>query len=678
MFPHPVWTLEVDWDDDGAYDAVNEAVNLVGLHVRRGRDFFIKADGKGFERFTVGTATLTLNNPEGRYSALNAASPLYPNAKPGRYARIRVDNGTTVQDVLTGRIADIRPTGDMLSPQVQMILEDGWTWLRERAARIAVQESIGTATAIGMVLDNAEWPALWGDDLSGSADTIPYWWADQRQADEEIQDLAESELGLFTIAADGKGKFRGRHAIDDIVLTIHQADVQREVGLPQPWEVVRGEVKLTVYPRTRQATGELWRLQDQPYIEAGGKLTLVAPYSYDNQEVPALGIQQPEPTLDYTLAGMSSQSADLEEGDTSDFDSVATSGGATLVASAMAALRGNYGAAVTPAGAGTYAMGRLTGALDEGLFATGMLLDPHSLTMADGDSFTVLAVYMDVAVGGTTWVASVQLKRSSGQYTLQARYASDAGSWTYLTAVAIDDGPHSLALIHEAASSAGANDGEVRFYVDGLLVGSATGIDNDQRLPDAVQFGAFEGVDAGTSGTFYVDECWWCDVAVEPTPYGLTAQLEVTNGTGAGGALTFLRLRGDALTALNPAILEALAASDVRSVFEHDLPWQQNTNTGRDLADLMASLLSTSQLYPMVSMVGRPDLQFAVDLLDRIQLVLPDYGIDDEYRVGMIEHEWLDRAGMTVRTTLRSEFAITVDGYWMFPTQVGVTSIFGV
>ena len=571
MFPSPVWTLEVDWNDDGTYDAVNEAVNLVGLRVRRGRDFFIKAEGKGFERFAVGTATLTLKNLEGRYSALNAASPLYPNVKPGHYARIQVHDGTTLRNVLAGRIADIRPTGDVLNPRVQMVLEDGWTWLKERTASIAVQQTIGTAAAIGLVLDDAEWPTIWGRDLIGSADTIRYWWADQRQADEEIQDLAESELGLFTIAADGKARFRGRHSMDDLVLTVHQVDLEREVGLPQPWEVLRGTVKIFVHPRVREAAGEIWRLQDEVFIPAGESFTLFAPFSYNNVDVPALGVLAPRPYTDYLVNA-------------------------------------------SPGGGG----GDLT-------------LSPTIRTSAADNGWL-----------GIAWSPELGLFAAVANSGVGNRVMTspDGINWTIRTSAADNDW-HSIAWSPEL----------------GLFAAVAfTGVGNRVM----------------TSPDFFV----------APTVFGKTVKLAIANRGNAGGytgsPTSFLRIRGDALTATNPTILEATAAADVRSVFEHDLPWQQNTNTGWDLVNLMAMLLSGSQLYPMVSLVGKPQLQFAVDLLDRIRLVLPDYGIDDEFRLGMVEHEWLDPAGMVVRTTWRSELAVILDSYWMFPTQIGLTSVFGV
>ena len=56
-----------------------------------------------------------------------------------------------------------------------------------------------------------------------------------------------------------------------------------------------------------------------------------------------------------------------------------------------------------------------------------------------------------------------------------------------------------------AAAGAGANNGGVALWIDGVQRGSLSGLDNDTRRIERVRLGAASSVDAGTIGTYYLD-----------------------------------------------------------------------------------------------------------------------------------------------------------------------------
>lgn len=126
--------------------------------------------------------------------------------------------------------------------------------------------------------------------------------------------------------------------------------------------------------------------------------------------------------------------------------------------------------------------------------------DPNSITMANGNSFIPF-----IAQGGSRRAIQVLFNRSGGSYQMQVRTQNDAGTYLGTATVNISDAPHVIEILWVRATAAGANDGTLTFWLDGVQVGSVTGIDSDGRTVDTAQFGAVEGIDTGTRGTLYFD-----------------------------------------------------------------------------------------------------------------------------------------------------------------------------
>jgi hypothetical protein len=70
---------------------------------------------------------------------------------------------------------------------------------------------------------------------------------------------------------------------------------------------------------------------------------------------------------------------------------------------------------------------------------------------------------------------------------------------------AISNAWHVVEVEWQAASAAGANNGLYSLWVDGTLMGTISGVDNDTHRLDQAKLGVTAGVDATTSGSMLFD-----------------------------------------------------------------------------------------------------------------------------------------------------------------------------
>lgn len=298
------WGLDIDWDNDGKFSGDNDARKLSALTITRGRNFYIRADGKGFETQQAGRLDGIWENNDGRYDPYNISSPLYPNILPGRFFRLRVLTPTgNVYPVMSGILSDIRPDSAG-AKRVRVQGEDGIRFLRQSVST-AVKENYRTDEAITDMLAAIGWPAMWGNDLDIGIDVRPYWWVDKRSAYDEIYDLVNSELGQFFIAADGKATFRNRNASESSAAALNGTNFREGIEVAMPWEMVRDTVRVWVRPRVLVSGIEIWRYQEILSIAAGATIEIWADFTYNNNSVPAKTVTTPVATTDYTANSQS-------------------------------------------------------------------------------------------------------------------------------------------------------------------------------------------------------------------------------------------------------------------------------------------------------------------------------------------------------------------------------------
>ena len=127
--------------------------------------------------------------------------------------------------------------------------------------------------------------------------------------------------------------------------------------------------------------------------------------------------------------------------------------------------------------------------------------DPNSIQMSTGDNHFLL----HGLAGNSTPVMRVQFRFSNNAYQIRAALRNDATTWMITAWFMITDAPHVLELDWRAATTAGANNGALTFWIDGVQRAHIANIDNDTRRIDRARLGAVAGIDAGTRGTYYFD-----------------------------------------------------------------------------------------------------------------------------------------------------------------------------
>lgn len=127
--------------------------------------------------------------------------------------------------------------------------------------------------------------------------------------------------------------------------------------------------------------------------------------------------------------------------------------------------------------------------------------DPNTITMANLDAHFIFKGF----TGTATDVLQVEFRNSAGAYQIRAKLLNDSSVFVITNWFTIIDAPHYIELDWRAATAAGANNGGLTFWIDGVQQADLTGVDNDTWRIDRARLGALAGMDAGTIGTYYFD-----------------------------------------------------------------------------------------------------------------------------------------------------------------------------
>jgi uncharacterized protein YjiK len=190
----------------------------------------------------------------------------------------------------------------------------------------------------------------------------------------------------------------------------------------------------------------------------------------------------------------------FESGTLSAWSSSVTGGG-DLSVTAAGALVGNYGLqAVINDNNSIYVTDETPEV--ETHYRARFYFDPNTIVMAKNDEHVII----DGAAANGSLSFDLELRFTGKKYQLRIAAFKDAGTVTtggWVTNV--PDAPQVVELEWKAATSAGANDGSLNLWLDGIQTSSVTGVDNDTRRVDRIRLGAVSGIDAGTRGTYYFD-----------------------------------------------------------------------------------------------------------------------------------------------------------------------------
>lgn len=131
-------------------------------------------------------------------------------------------------------------------------------------------------------------------------------------------------------------------------------------------------------------------------------------------------------------------------------------------------------------------------------------LDPNVLTMANNDNFAMVRAFSSA----NRVICSINLRFNSGNYQIRTFYGYDLNSTDILSDEIVSDAEHYVEILVTRAATSGSVDGSIEIWIDGVSQASKADIDNFDQFSDYdyARMGAAFGIDAGTSGTLYLDE----------------------------------------------------------------------------------------------------------------------------------------------------------------------------
>jgi len=274
--------LLIAWD--GYYGWGNEANRMTSFSTARGRQSMIAAGGDGPEPHRPGTGTIILDNEDGRYDPFNRSSPLYPYVTPGKFFRFKIHSITedTTHDVMWGIVSDIRPVTEDGKQKVRLELVDGLQWLVERVVNIGLNQALDKDDPPMHILSFSDWPLTrWPVRISVDTTTHAYWWAWAQNAFEATREWNSAEFGVSFHSRDGRYTWRSKDYTHYASFTLEEDEILRGIGRPQPWEIVKNNVRVNVQTKLLDPINTtIWEMSDTPPIAAGETFYVEATFKY--------------------------------------------------------------------------------------------------------------------------------------------------------------------------------------------------------------------------------------------------------------------------------------------------------------------------------------------------------------------------------------------------------------
>jgi len=245
---------------------------------------------------------------------------------------------------------------------------------------------------------------------------------------------------------------------------------------------------------------------------------------------------------------------DVEENDLTDFTTTSTGGGDLSVQDYAALAGTNYGVSFVINDTGTLYGFTSISANTSGVVRARVYFDPNNISMGSSDEFVFF--YLREASYGDYFVEFHLYYDSVEHYKIRPITYNDATANAFGgTSYQITDEPHYLEIIVTRASTDSAADGSAEFWIDGNSKVSASNIDNYDTFSNfGMVYFAASGLDATTSGEFYMDECVVNDDGSEIGPYS-TGDLttSVSDGLTLGESMQSVASLGNIDVALDNA-----------------------------------------------------------------------------------------------------------------------------
>lgn len=286
-----LWRFSVDWENRGWFGGANEGPQLINLFTRMGRETNIKTDGTGFETVSIADGYAVLDNSDGRYSTRNIHSPLYPNVKRGKKLLITVGDGTAgaIYPIFMGKITDIQPdTSD--GERVRITFVGAIQALENQTLNLAMLLNQRVDDLFEAILAGIDWPTSQGTSIDSSLDIQPQWFGSGKSVLGELSNLAEAHFGTFFVNESGVASYFNRSHSATPLMTITEAELNRDISIPQPWESIWNKIIFDVYPRSYVNSTAVWTMGEPVEIGLGETKEIWADYTYNGEKAPVANV----------------------------------------------------------------------------------------------------------------------------------------------------------------------------------------------------------------------------------------------------------------------------------------------------------------------------------------------------------------------------------------------------
>lgn len=281
----------VDWNNDGAFTGEDEYItdDVVEAEWSFGRDYASQLTGNT----TAGTCRLLLKNDDGKYNSFQTASSLYGSLLPGRRVRITMKTDSGEAAMWQGFLDTIEPRPSIHRVhRAELRATGAFGLISQRKVNVPMQESVGTGTAVGVLLNEIGWPGADRVIDTGVVTMTRWWTGGDISAVQALRSIEDTEAGFVRETKDGKIAFENRnhrtvspHDTSQATFadtggnytyfSVSQADPIKEI-----FNIVQVEVRFF----TEGDLAVLWTSPDAPGIPAGESKTYGA--NYPNAESP--------------------------------------------------------------------------------------------------------------------------------------------------------------------------------------------------------------------------------------------------------------------------------------------------------------------------------------------------------------------------------------------------------
>lgn len=134
-------------------------------------------------------------------------------------------------------------------------------------------------------------------------------------------------------------------------------------------------------------------------------------------------------------------------------------------------------------------------------FYASFYVNADGLAMANGDLFSIF----EGRTSGNVDVVVVQLNYDGANIRVRAGVIEDSDAWTYTGYFNLGSGWNLVEIFWMAGPDTSVNDGELVLWLDDVEEAHVTSLNNHDDLVDRFYVGAPDDLDAGTSGSLYVD-----------------------------------------------------------------------------------------------------------------------------------------------------------------------------